>query len=92
MPHEQTDVEIEISGILDRLGSEMLAASKRLRVAPYVVIEPFLKEAKKTMERVSIAATLMKAGSNNTAFELLRAIEVPEIDFTDVDEDQEPQL
>jgi hypothetical protein len=92
MSYDQTDVEVEIAGILDRLGSEMQAASRRLRTAPFAAVEEFLKEAKRTMERVHTAAQVMKLDRHNTALQLLRLIDVPEIDFTDSDEDQEPQV
>lgn len=59
MEYEQTDIELEIGGILDRLGSELQAASKRLRTAPYVEIEGFLKQTRRTLERVDIAATMV---------------------------------
>jgi hypothetical protein len=92
MAHEQTDVEVEIAGILDRLGSEMLAASRRLRTAPYASVEGFVKQARLTLRRVDTAAMVMKSGNYNTALELCRLIDVPEIDFTDADEDQEVQV
>ncbi|HKQ06637.1 MAG TPA: hypothetical protein VJ464_16000 [Blastocatellia bacterium] len=88
MPYEQTDVEIEISGILDRLGSEMQAAAKRLRFAPYTNIEDFLAQSRQALRQVNLAGASMKRGNFNTALAMLRCIEVPEIDFTDEDEEE----
>lgn len=92
MAYEQTDVEVEISGILDRLGSEMQAASRRIRTAPYASIEPFLRDAKRVINQVTIAGDLIQQGNYNTALAMLRVVEVPEIDFTDADEDIEPHF
>lgn len=92
MDYEQTDVEVEIAGILDRLGTEMQQAARRLRTAPYSAIEDFVRRAKRTLERTDIAATTMKSGCHNTALELCRLIEVPEIDFTDADEETPPKV
>lgn len=92
MNNDQTDVEIEIAGILDRLGCEMLAASKRLRFAPYVSVNEFVKQSRRTIRQLCIAGETLLTGQPDAALALLRTIDVPEIDFNDADENLEPHF
>ena len=92
MNNDQTDVEIEIAGILDRLGSEMLAASKRLRVAPYASVDEFVKQSHRTIRQLCIAGETLLTGQPDAALASLRAVDVPEIDFNDADENIEPNF
>lgn len=86
--YDATDAEVEIGGILDRLGSEMQASAKRVRMAPYATIDEFVRKAKKTLAEVIVAGDVLKSGNCDLALQILREIDVPEVDFTDADEDQ----
>jgi hypothetical protein len=92
MSDYHTDVEIEIAAILDRLGCEMLAASKRLRVAPYTSVDEFIKQSRRTIRQLCIAGDTLLTGQPDAALALLRSIDVPEIDFNNADENIEPNF